>query len=113
MKDSNVIDAVSANRRVLALIALVALAGLAGCLSGGEESPEQETQSPEPAEEADVFGEVIQSNDGGEVHRFVDEEAGTVCYIFDEEGAIGSGAGWQSGMTCVPIEQTNFAEEDI
>ena len=99
-------------RKTLALIVVVLLAGLAGCLSGGEESPEQETQTPEP-EESEVFGEVIQSNDDGEVHRFVDEEAGTVCYIFDKEGAIGSGAGWQSGMTCVPIEQTNFAEEDI
>ena len=98
-------------RKTLALVALVALAGLAGCLGGGEESPEQQTETP--TEDGEVFGEVIESNDGGEVHRFVDEEAGTVCYIFDEEGAMGSGAGWQSGMTCVPIEQTNFAEEEV
>lgn len=94
-------------RITLAVFALVLLAGLAGCLSGGDTGSSQATDTSVETE-TEVFGEIIKSNDGGEVHRFVDREAGTVCYIFDEEGAIGSGAGWQSGISCVPIEHTTL-----
>ena len=94
-------------RITLAVLALVLLAGLAGCV-GGDGTGSSETTDTSVESETEVFGEVIKSNDGGEVHRFVDREAGTVCYIFDKEGAIGSGAGWQSGMSCVPIENTTL-----
>jgi len=81
-------------RKTIALIAVVLLAGLAGCVGGDE------TTDSGPKDE-----KVQDDGRFDDVDRFIDREAGVVCYKFTgfEKG----------GLSCVPIEQTNFAEEDI
>lgn len=79
-------------RKTLAFIGIVLLAGLAGCLSGGEESVERP--------EEDVEYESV------EVHtdttRFIDREAGVVCYKYGSPG-------WdEAGISCLPIDDTNL-----
>lgn len=79
-------------RKTIALIALVALAGLAGCLGGGAE----DVETPEE----DVEYESV------EVHtdttRFIDREAGVVCYKY------GSPSYDEAGISCLPIDQTDL-----
>lgn len=104
MKDSNAIeglqkaiDAAPANRRVLAVIAVVLLAGLAGCVGGGAEDVERP--------EEDVEYESV------EVHtdttRFIDREAGVVCYKY------GSPSYDEAGISCLPIDQTDLEGSDL
>jgi hypothetical protein len=84
-------------RRAL-LIGLVGLLALtAGC--SGSSTDAQPTESTDtPAE--------VEAGDG--IERFVDEEAGVVCYVSDKEGATASGAGWKSGISCVPLNETDL-----
>ena len=91
-------------RTTLAVIAVVLLAGLAGCIGGGDSGPE-----PSENTDASTQGEIVYENppEGDGVIRFVDSEAGVVCYVF----ARGDGYDGQGGLSCVPIEDTNFAEE--
>lgn len=81
-------------RTTIAVIAVVLLAGLAGCVGGSGEQTPDSGPSDEDVQEGGSFEDV---------DRFIDREAGVVCYKFSgfEKG----------GLSCVPIEQTNFAED--
>lgn len=91
-------------RTTIAIVAVVLLAGLAGCTGSSGEEP---TSTPAPAE----TGEETTLEGQEDVTRFVDAEAGVVCYKFDAEGASASGAGWNSGISCVPLNQTELSED--
>jgi len=75
-------------RTTIAVIAVVLLAGLAGCVGGEDPNNSGEERN----------GTVID----GEVTRFVDTEAGVVCYKYEDDS-------WeQGGISCVPLEQTDL-----
>jgi len=85
-------------RKTIALIAVVLLAGLAGCSTEGGDSTGQEVETPASSE-----GEVVAGEDNykdGTFRRYVDEEAGVVCY----EKSMPSG----TGIDCMPLEQTGL-----
>lgn len=85
----------------LTIIAVVLLVGLAGCTGGGTDATDN---SDVTGDGAIVFDDV---GTGDNVIRFIDREAGTVCYYF----AHPDGYAGQGGLSCMPIENTNFAEE--
>lgn len=99
------------NRRSLAVIALAILAGLAGCV-GGDSGPE-----PSENTNASTQGEIILSESGhytsgdSTVTRFVDREAGVVCYKYDDK--MGGEYGHAGGLSCLPIEQTDLDQTSI
>jgi len=85
-------------RKTLALIVVVLLAGLAGCSTEAGDSTEQEAETA-----ASLDGEVVAGGDNyndGTLRRYVDEEAGVVCY----EKSMPSG----TGIDCMPLEQTGL-----
>jgi hypothetical protein len=101
---ANTLKTASSNRQVFAVIALVLMAGMAGCVGGGEDTSADSTDTPEPSEEQETRDKI---------DRVVYPDGGVVCYVMDEEGAIGSGAGWESGISCVPMNETTLAEGDF
>ena len=80
---------------------MVATGSIAGCLGGGQEQKQDNSDSS--SEGVVVYKDVP---DSGDVVRFVDREAGTVCYYFSKDG----GYDGQGGLSCVPIEDTNFSD---
>ena len=50
------------------------------------------------------------SIDGLEIVRFIDEEAGVVCWIFNGRYLRGDLRGG-GGVTCLPIDQTSFRRQ--
>lgn len=86
-------------KKSLLLVAVVLLAGLAGC-----GTTEDSTQSNSVGNNSmtQVTGEV--PSDG--THRFIDEEAGTVCYIHNDD----LGSGGAGGMSCLPLNETSLTE---
>ncbi|AGM11553.1 hypothetical protein M199_gp113 [Halogranum tailed virus 1] len=87
-------------RKVFAICLVAGMLLLAGCTGGGS--------TPEPSDSSDVtdsgsivYDGVQTSND---VVRFVDHEAGVVCYYF----AHPDGYAGQGGISCVPLNQTNL-----
>mgnify|MGYP006306217705 CR=1 FL=1 len=91
-------------KKILLALAVAMLAVTSGCVASQEETGEDPKEVEEPAPPADK----VEVNE--KVERFTDDEAGVVCYVIDEEGAMGSGAGWQSGVSCIPIEETSLSE---
>lgn len=85
------------NRKAIALIAVILLALFAGCSSAASDDA-QTTDTPEPSEEQETRDKIT---------RVVYPDDGVVCYVMDEEGAMASGAGWESGISCLPLNQTN------
>jgi hypothetical protein len=96
---SDTITIGSSGRIAIALIGVALLAGLAGC--AGEPHP---TTDKSPSVTGD--GTVVYENGDEDVVRFVDREAGTVCYYFS---SVDVDAG-QGGLSCVPIDQTALGD---
>lgn len=71
-------------------LVLIALVLLAGCLGGGTPSDE--------AQREDV---------SDHVERFVDNDAGVVCWIYSD-GSVAP-EGQAGGISCIPLEQTDLA----
>lgn len=83
----------------VALLVAVAVAGLAAqdSAEGAEATTSTEGDNQETRDKID---------------RVAYPEDGVVCYVMDEEGAMGSGAGWESGISCVPMNDTLLEDED-
>lgn len=81
-------------KRKLLMVAVVLLAALSGCTGDG-------------AEESDSSTVETTESIPDDVTRFVDEEAGVVCYQF--HAAPGSRAS-SGGIACVPITETKLSE---
>lgn len=92
-------------RTTIALIAVVLLAGLAGCV-GGDNSPDKE-QNTEATTNGTIVYDGVETSD--EVTRFVEAEAGVVCYYFAYP-AIEAG---QGGISCLPINDTALEGSDL
>jgi hypothetical protein len=87
-------------RKLWILIGVVVLVSLAGCLSA--ENPSAEADTTETTTEGSVVYEDVPSD--GDVIRFIDEEAGTICYIYSKTG----GYNGEAGISCMPIEDTDL-----
>ncbi|UBF19628.1 hypothetical protein HRTV-10_gp44 [Halorubrum tailed virus 10] len=79
-------------RKILLALAVVSTIALAGCVA------EQPEESPIKADASDAT-EVYEDNQKS-VDRFIDREAGVVCYA-----SVAYDGG---GLSCVPISETNF-----
>lgn len=100
------------NRRTfIATVGAAGATGLAGCLGGSDDTSDDQQYTT--TERDAVFDEVAEADDGGTIERFIDEDAGVVCYRLRREGAVGSGAGWESGLSCVPLNETDLDTGDF
>jgi ABC-type Zn uptake system ZnuABC Zn-binding protein ZnuA len=88
-------------RKLLAILAIGALLALAGC---AEDTQPNETDSSATTNGTVVYEDVPVSDD---VTRFIDKEAGTVCYVYSG----GGGYDGQGGLSCMPIEDTELSEQ--
>lgn len=86
-------------RKHLILLAVIGLAALAGCLQDDGTPPEQNTEA---STNGVVVHESLETGEG--VVRFVDEEAGVVCYGF----AQNTGYDGQGGLSCLPLNETSL-----
>jgi len=96
-------------KRTLALIVVVVLAGLAGCSGVNTDGTADATATPTPEpQEPQNVTQIAESDDAFVddygIHRFVDDEAGVVCYTYKD----GEGAGQGSGLSCMPLNQTDL-----
>ncbi|QIR31212.1 hypothetical protein M1M18_gp088 [Halorubrum virus Serpecor1] len=82
-------------RKILLILAVVSTITLAGCVA------EQPEESPIKANASDAT-EVYEDNQKS-VDRFIDREAGVVCYA--------SVAYEGGGLSCVPMNDTNFGNK--
>jgi len=81
------------NKKALLLIAVALLAALAGCSADGGESEVENSDEDVEYESVEVHTDT---------NRFVDEEAGVVCYKYGEPR-------WdEAGISCIPINQTDL-----
>lgn len=87
-------------RRVAAIAFVVALVALAGCMGGGD-APNAERNTNASTTGTAVYDDVTTSND---VVRFVDREAGVVCYYYAHPDSYAG----QGGLSCVPMNQTDL-----
>lgn len=94
-------------KRTLALLSVVVLIGLAGCVGVNTDGTAAAADTPEPHEPQNVT-KIADETDGFVddygIHRFVDEEAGVVCYTYKD----GEGAGQGSGLSCMPLNETDL-----
>lgn len=76
-------------KRILCILACIAL--LVGCAP---------TTDPLPAYSGDLSWETLDYTYANMVYRFIDAEAGVVCYYVD--------GGYDGGLSCLPCSQTNL-----
>lgn len=94
-------------RTTIAVIAVVLLAGLAGCTGSGPSDADPSAQDTESTNAGTIVYENPPEGEG--VIRFVDREAGVVCYVF----ARGDGYDGQGGLSCVPLNDTALEGSDL
>lgn len=93
-------------RTTLAIFALVLLALLAGCTSGN--STTQVNNNTDVSTQGEIIFEESGHYENGDstVTRFVDREAGVVCYKYDDK--MDGEYGHAGGLSCMPIENTDL-----
>lgn len=90
-------------RLVLAFLAVALLTAMTGCIGAPQADPSNNSDATAGDGEI-VYDKEVPHDEG--VVRFVDGEAGVVCYAFSQHG----GYDGQGGLSCVPLSETNLTE---